>query len=198
MKKTDLRVIKTKDNIRRCFFELLEKKPLNDISVKEICEMAKCSRNTFYMHYQYKDNLYEQIVDECIAAITKGFSPIVQRVGDLTDDLIAQYAENFLSGVYANADTLRVIIASDSNSTFKNRLTDAVYATLVASSKQVSEKHAETEKWRIICRFTASGFVGFSIFWLGETNLSYNKAREIFHAVLESPMWAGRKYLPDS
>ena len=54
MEKIDLRVVKTKENITHSFLELLEKKSIEKITVKELCEKARISRNTFYQHYQYK------------------------------------------------------------------------------------------------------------------------------------------------
>lgn len=74
MRETDLRVVKTRANIRRCFLELLQEKALNKISLQELCRRAQCSRNTFYMHYQYIDTLYEQLVDECIISLTKSLN----------------------------------------------------------------------------------------------------------------------------
>ena len=37
--------------IRRAFTELLTKKPIQSISVKELCENAGINRGTFYAHY---------------------------------------------------------------------------------------------------------------------------------------------------
>lgn len=54
MEKIDLRVVKTKENITHSFLELLEKKSIEKITVKELCEKARISRNTFYQHHQYK------------------------------------------------------------------------------------------------------------------------------------------------
>lgn len=54
MEKIDLRVVKTKENITHSFLELLEKKSIEKITVKELCEKARISRNTFYQHYHIR------------------------------------------------------------------------------------------------------------------------------------------------
>ena len=41
----------TKTAIRRTFFELLEEKDFDKISVREICQRADINRSTFYRHY---------------------------------------------------------------------------------------------------------------------------------------------------
>ena len=49
---SDHRVRVTKLMLRKAFTELLSKKPLQSISVKELCELAGINRGTFYTHYQ--------------------------------------------------------------------------------------------------------------------------------------------------
>lgn len=50
-KKEDRRVRYTKAAIRSSFLSLLEEKPLDKISVTDICKMADINRGTFYSHY---------------------------------------------------------------------------------------------------------------------------------------------------
>lgn len=58
--KTDARVRYTLMRIQTVFFELLEKKPMSKITVKEICDLAEINRATFYHHYQDVYDLLEQ------------------------------------------------------------------------------------------------------------------------------------------
>ena len=44
----DLRVTKTQRAIRAAFLELREKKPLEKITVKELCQRAEIHKSTFY------------------------------------------------------------------------------------------------------------------------------------------------------
>ena len=52
--KEDLRVQRTKKLLADSFMELLAKKPFEDITVNELCEMAGIRRATFYKHYADK------------------------------------------------------------------------------------------------------------------------------------------------
>ena len=45
-------VNRTKDAIKQTFLELLNEKPLNQITVKMIVEQCGINRNSFYYHYQ--------------------------------------------------------------------------------------------------------------------------------------------------
>ena len=53
----------TKRAIRETFVEILEKKSLDKITVKDITEHTGISRNTFYYHYQDVPALLEDILD---------------------------------------------------------------------------------------------------------------------------------------
>ncbi len=63
----DLRVERTKKNIKNAFLELRSKKPLEKITIKELSELAVINRATFYTHYQDIYDLSEHIEDEIVA-----------------------------------------------------------------------------------------------------------------------------------
>ena len=69
-KKEDLRVQKTKKNIKETFLTLLDQKPLDKIHVQEILDTAQINRATFYKYYLDKYDLAEQLAKECMDAIT--------------------------------------------------------------------------------------------------------------------------------
>ena len=71
-KKIDRRVRYTKKAIRESFLDLLEKKPLEKISVTEICKNADINRGTFYSHYSDPFELKESIEQELIDVFTEG------------------------------------------------------------------------------------------------------------------------------
>ena len=50
----DLRIKRTQKSIKNAFYELIEEKGFDHISVKDITERAMISRNTFYLHYNDK------------------------------------------------------------------------------------------------------------------------------------------------
>ena len=47
----DLRIEKTRQSIVNAFIALRSRKPLEKITVKELCEKAQINKSTFYFHY---------------------------------------------------------------------------------------------------------------------------------------------------
>lgn len=62
--KQDLRVVKTRNNIKSSFIQLLREKDFNNITVQDILDKALINRKTFYNHYQDKYDLAEQLIHE--------------------------------------------------------------------------------------------------------------------------------------
>lgn len=82
--KTDLRIIKTKENIRNAFSNLLLEKSFKDITVQNICDEALIGRSTFYDHYTDKYDLLNKMVDE----ISNEFEPYIKirfNLDNITD-----------------------------------------------------------------------------------------------------------------
>lgn len=70
-KKTDLRVVKTKAALRKAFVHLLDQKPFEQISIKDITEAAMINRSTFYLHYQDKYDLMEILENETVDTLVE-------------------------------------------------------------------------------------------------------------------------------
>lgn len=87
-KKEDRRVVRTREAIREAFFTLLEEKPVEKITVRELCELANINRTSFYDHYlDYPDFL---------ASIEKEFA----------ENMLTQYDELYVREDYAE-ETMR-------------------------------------------------------------------------------------------
>ncbi len=52
--KTDPRVVKTRNSLRKALVYLMRREKLEDISVQKITETANITRGTFYLHYKDK------------------------------------------------------------------------------------------------------------------------------------------------
>jgi len=65
-KKTDLRVIKTRNAIKKAFKEMICEMEPSEITVKELSERAMIHRKTFYLHYSSIEALYEDMARDSI------------------------------------------------------------------------------------------------------------------------------------
>ena len=64
--KTDARVRYTLKMLKDSLLRLLEEKPINKITVKEVCERAELNRATFYLHFSDCFELLESIENDLL------------------------------------------------------------------------------------------------------------------------------------
>lgn len=71
MNVNDKRVLQTKKKIRQALLALVKEKPVSQITVKEICDLAEINRNTFYSHYSTPLDVLTQIETEYYSKMQK-------------------------------------------------------------------------------------------------------------------------------
>ena len=92
----------TSSLLRECIVQglliLLQEKPLEDISVKEIVEKAGVNRSTYYRHFRDKEEVvrhfYRLRLDEALATAYEGITPLAYLAGIF--DCFLQYREELL------------------------------------------------------------------------------------------------------
>ena len=60
----DKRVLRTRSILRQSMLDLMRRKPVSQITVKEICDLAGINRNTFYTHYGMPEDILTEIENE--------------------------------------------------------------------------------------------------------------------------------------
>lgn len=69
----DKRIQKTKFTLKQALASLLTKKPLENITVTELCESASTSRITFYTHYNDKYALADEMISDMVDTAVRDF-----------------------------------------------------------------------------------------------------------------------------
>ena len=72
--------VRTKQAIRQAFIELLNERPLDKISVKDIAERSTVNRNTFYYYYADIYALVEEIFQTAQLCLVGGGVPRGDRL----------------------------------------------------------------------------------------------------------------------
>lgn len=107
--KEDLRIQKTRRDLRKVILELLKQNPLEKISVKEICDRAMVNRITFYKYYEDKylllDDALNEIKDTLLNNVSRNekFTSIDEASTYLVNVLetVVKYIEDNIDFVYS-------------------------------------------------------------------------------------------------
>lgn len=83
----------TRKAIKETFLKLLNQRPLNQITVKDIVEDCGINRNSFYYHFEDLPSLVEEIVGEQVQNLIRKH-PTVSSVEECADAVIELVMEN--------------------------------------------------------------------------------------------------------
>lgn len=128
----DPRILRTKVAIQAALIGLIEEKGFEALSVKDLTTRAGINRGTFYLHYQDKYDLLEQIENEIIADIES----IVQRVGpvdaaELKDfDGPLPFIIALFEYLYQHSALMRAFFSLKGDVAFQNRIRKVIERNL--------------------------------------------------------------------
>ena len=114
----DLRVEKTKRAIRNAFIELRTNKPLEKITVKELCALACINKSTFYSHYEDIYALSEAMEQETVASIISGIDHLQDYTFENSDVFSRELGLAFMSQI----SLIRILFSGKEQNHFGNRL----------------------------------------------------------------------------
>ena len=153
----DRRVIRTKKAIRNAFAQLLSVKKLEDITVKDIAELADINRKTFYSYYSG----VHMIVEETENEIVETFEAAIR---DLPPDKLVKEPYLLFSRlsaiINADMDFYEPLMKADRSSNLLTKVSGMLKQKVRESYAAFSRIGEET--FNIMVDFTFSGL--FSVY----------------------------------
>lgn len=179
---TDLRILKTQERLQNALLELLETKELKEITVKEICDKAGISRNAFYQHYGYKEDLYDQMVARATEGIRDSLMPIIQDASVVTEDTIVSYAKHIIEGISEVRELIYVMLKGD-DGIFLRQLTDLIFGQNLTNALSFFNMKDSAEL-RLYYEFQSAGMAAFIVKWILDEGISEEKAASLLAQIL--------------
>lgn len=107
----DRRIRKSKVALKEALLTLMHSKDFKKISITDIVQLADLNRGTFYKHFQYKEDLLEELIDDVMKDLTQSYWAPYR---DLKDTEVFDSSQLTASGIkifkhvatYANFYTL--------------------------------------------------------------------------------------------
>lgn len=138
MKKPDARVRYTRHVLKESFLTLLREKPVNRITVKEVCELAELNRATFYAHYSDCFALLDSIEQDLLEAFGQSL-----RLVDSFD--VSALITAIYTMVEQHEKACRVLIFNGASPSVLGRMIDLAREPSIAYWKQKLPYASEVE-----------------------------------------------------
>jgi AcrR family transcriptional regulator len=143
------RVRLSKSLLKEALFGLLKDKPIEKITIYEICDAADINRSTFYKYYGSQYDLLRDIYNDFFADIERNLQDIIPPgTGGLQKMLVQMDGER---------DKCRILINSAPQHEFSDKLFNlSVIQTVI--NKQISDKFSEKHKEYVHLFFCHGGY----------------------------------------
>ncbi|MDO4962064.1 MAG: TetR-like C-terminal domain-containing protein, partial [Eubacteriales bacterium] len=156
----DARVRYTKMVIQVNFVTLLKQKPINKITVKEICDMAEINRATFYKYYadayELMEKMEEQILSELQAVMQESIKEGVEMTLIRILEKMKEDGELYIALFSGNGDT-----------TFPMKIFRMCYAEFEEFIHKKYPRLSEKQRaWIYV--YTAQGSSGILNYWISD------------------------------
>jgi AcrR family transcriptional regulator len=154
----DRRVLKTKASLRDAMLALMAERGWDEMTIQEICDKANVGRSTFYVHYQSKDELLLEGLNELRDMIAAGPARTAAEEGS---------GIHFLAGLLDHIDQQRGVfkaaIGRRSGHGVARRFRKMVFQLVEIELKR--RRHPAAKKpW--VAMFVAGGIVEAMAWWV--------------------------------
>ena len=158
----DRRVRKTRRKLCECLITLLKEKKVQDITVRELTDMADLNRGTFYLHYKDVFDLLEKTEAE----LQEDFNQLVCKhdAVDLKQRPSVIFNEIY-SLVYDNADLIEILLGENGDLNFVNRLKQLIREKCLKDWMEVF-RSGNAAAFDAFFSFIVSGCIGLVQYWL--------------------------------
>ena len=177
MKKEDLRVTKTKQSIKNSFIELVKKKGYNKVSVTDIVSKANINRNTFYLHYEDKEDLIKKLLDDSSHRIESmlGYAEFLKYTtfSTINEAQIRWGLRIILLTMKEDVDLFKTVL----NDFSLQGYFDEVLETIKQSVAVLLDVHNVTSN--LVFEYTMSGKFGLVKQWIKNPEISNAEASKI-------------------
>lgn len=160
------RVMMTKRLLKESIFELMKKKPLNKITIKELCENADVNRTTFYKYYGDQYSLVKEAEDELLEKTSEFLKNL-----SLEKEKI-KLLEEFITYVKTNGEMFDILLSKNSDTDFRIRLMSVAMKKVMAEKYEPNIK--EDDKKYVYCMIIMGAISTISL-WIKS---NYDKSVE--------------------
>jgi len=160
-KKEDRRVRRTKKLLTQALTQLLQEKQINEITVKELTDLADMNRGTFYLYYKDIFDMLEKIEDGLFEALDEIVS--LHEHDDVSHQTTPILLDLF-HFIEENQEMCRVLLSPHGDMNFLHRLNQVVREKCLQMWPNEEDKKDATFEYHY--SFVVYGCVGVFRAWL--------------------------------
>ena len=159
----DRRITRTKLLIKQSFLQLLDKKNLDEISIKEITDGAMCNRNTFYLHYTDKYDLMNRLCKDALETTSSELNKLYNRSYSSYEDMYLIVPRKCLELMEKDFEFYRIVLGKNRYPQFYEKYKETM---VNLSLHSIPANQRNSKKKRLEIEYATHGLIGIHKYWL--------------------------------
>ncbi|MFD2215801.1 TetR/AcrR family transcriptional regulator [Metabacillus endolithicus] len=201
-KKTDLRVIRTKKLIKEALLKLIQEKGFENMTIQDIADEALINRATFYLHYQDKYDLLEQVSNTYLQELMDEINPDYHiQNGRMDLDRFQITLKRVFDNIKKNRDFYQVMFGPNGVQEFTAKIEKHIYHKFQQKFHEIVENVESLEvPSDFLLNFISSAYIGVTKWWVKE-NMHYSTdymATHLAEVISKGPMYSIWKNVRDN
>ena len=160
----DRRIVKTQTALKKALAALLIQKKIQDISIKELTDLADVNRGTFYLHYKDVFDLLEQTEDDLL-------NDLRATLDSFTTEKIRNDSESVFEAIYQigekNSDMTRILLSENGDIKFMGKLKTLVRTYCLKDWSKIL-KQQNMKNFDAYYSFVVGGCVALFQYWFDD------------------------------
>ncbi|HWP50994.1 MAG TPA: TetR/AcrR family transcriptional regulator C-terminal domain-containing protein [Clostridia bacterium] len=177
MKNRVLQSLHTKEKLTNAFWMLYEKKPYDQITVREITELAGCNRSTFYTYFKDVYDVLERTEDEIYKLLQDEFdrSRYICSQEEITESI--RFIGEFLK---KNHKRLVLLLGENGDVKFAHRILQQIRERM--RSRLSEALNMDDTTFEYVVEYIMNAHVGLTMRWFQNgCDISFEKMAELIY-----------------
>ncbi|AYE50779.1 TetR/AcrR family transcriptional regulator [Priestia megaterium NCT-2] len=192
LKKTDLRVIRTRKMIKESFIDLIQEKGYESITIRDIADNALINRATFYLHYVDKQDLVDKLIDEVFEELTDIINPCIYiQKKRVNISKFQSMIEAIFTNIFHRAAFYQIMLSEKGVHGFNRKMQEVIQEKF---RKEFATINLQEQKFstppELLIHFISSALIG-TVEWWVNNDLVYSPkhmAVQLVHLVTIGPL----------
>lgn len=163
--KNDRRISKSTKALKNALITLMEKKDFKKISITDIVQLADLNRGTFYKHYETKEELLNELIDDVMEDLVQSYREPYLHTDSFTIAELTTSTVKIFEHVESFGNFYTIIVNSNVLPGFQNRICNAL-KQLAQSDLVVEMSPNERINAELLSSYNAYAIFGLIVEWV--------------------------------
>ncbi|WP_366290731.1 TetR/AcrR family transcriptional regulator [Paenibacillus sp. AN1007] len=142
---------------------MMQQRNFKEISISDIVQQADLNRGTFYRHYQYKEDLFNEILHDVTQDLVTSFRKPYEGMKEFQVGRMPSSAITIFEHVHQHAQFYTLVVQSEASSSFQRMICDVLRDLSLQDLNHIFPPHINHE---LLASYQSHAIFGMIMEWI--------------------------------